>query len=401
MGRKESSDRTERISHLRQIIDQAGITHEVEAWNFDGAGTEDDPYVVLWIDDDARNPLLYGQWKKWSITAVASLSTLAVALLSSVYAGGRDGIVLEFGIGNEVFTLGVSLFVLGFALGPLLWAPLSELFGRQILYALTYGALTALNAGAAGSKNIQTLIILRFLAGAFGSSPLTGAVGVIADIFAAKDRGPAMSLFAAAPFLGPVLGPVIGGFIGETIGWRWIEGVMAIFTGVLWVVGMIAIPETYAPVLQRRRAQKLSKMTGKVYKSRGDIDRGQPTFRQVFRTSLLRPWVLLFCEPIVLLLSIYMAIIYGTLYMLLDAFPIVYQQNRGWSPGLGGLAFLGIAIGSFAAIAYSLWDNKRYSRMSDKHQGFAPPEARLPCVMLGGILVPLGFFWFACECPVP
>ncbi len=120
MGRKELSGRTHSISHLRQIIDQAGITPEIEAWKFDGAGTEDEPYIALWIDDDARNPILYGQWKNWTITALASLSTLAVALLSSVYAGGQDPIVHEFGIGGEVFTLGVSLFVLGFALGPLL-----------------------------------------------------------------------------------------------------------------------------------------------------------------------------------------------------------------------------------------------------------------------------------------
>ncbi|KAK4954009.1 hypothetical protein LTR10_008613 [Elasticomyces elasticus] len=392
-SRKDYSDgRRERISHFHHIIDQAGVTHRVEAWNFDGAGTEDNPYIVLWIDDDARNPMLYSRVKKWTITAIAALSTLAVTLLSSVYAGGREGILHEFGVGGETFTLGVSLFVLGFALGPLVWAPLSEIFGRQILYICTYGALTAFSAGAAGSKNIQALLILRFLAGAVGSSPLTGAVGVIADLFVAKERGPAMSLFAAAPFLGPVLGPCIGGFIGETVGWRWIEGVMAIFTGMLE-------PHDKRRSM-RRRAQRLRQMTGKIYRSRGDVDQGQPTFRQVFRTSLLRPWLLLFREPIVLLLSIYMAIIYGTLYMLLNAFPIVYQQGRGWSPGVGGLAFLGIAIGSFVAILFALWDNKRYGKISDRHQGFAPPETRLPCVMLGGILVPIGFFWFACRSPL-
>ncbi|KAK4890488.1 hypothetical protein LTR27_010769 [Elasticomyces elasticus] len=372
---KEYSDgRRERISHFRHIIDQAGVTNRVEAWSFDGAGTEDNPYIVLWIDDDARNPMLYSRVKKWTITAIAALSTLAVTLLSSVYAGGREGIVQEFGIGGETFNLGVSLFVLGFALGPLLWAPLSEIFGRQILYICTH------------CLSFDFWLEL---------SDLARAVGVIADLFVAKERGPAMSLFAAAPFLGPVLGPAIGGFISETVGWRWIEGVMAIFTGVLWLVGTLVIPETYAPVLQRRRAQKLSQMTGKVYRSRGDVDQGQPTFRQVFRTSLLRPWLLLFREPIVLLLSIYMAIIYGTLYMLLNAFPIVYQRGRGWSPGVGGLAFLGIAIGSFVAILFALWDNKRYGKISDQHHGFAPPETRLPCVMLGGILVPIGFFWFS------
>jgi MFS family permease len=68
--------------------------------------------------------------------------------------------------------------------------------------------LTAFNAGAAASQNITTLIVLRFLAGSFGSSPLTNAGGVIADMFPAAQRGLAMSIFAAAPFLGPVIGPI-------------------------------------------------------------------------------------------------------------------------------------------------------------------------------------------------
>jgi MFS family permease len=84
----------------------------------------------------------------------------------------------------------------------LLWAPLSELFGRQILFVTTYGGLTAFNAGAAGSNSMATLIVLRFFAGAIGSSPLTNAGGVIADMFSATERGLAMTLFAAAPFMG-------------------------------------------------------------------------------------------------------------------------------------------------------------------------------------------------------
>ncbi len=170
---------------------------------------------------------------------------------------------------------------------------------------------------------------------------------------------------------------------------------MAIFTGALWILGALFLPETYPPVILRKRAAKLSKMTGKVYRSQGDVEQGPTTFGHVFKTSLSRPWILLFREPIVLLLSIYMAIIYGTLYMLFSAFPIVYQQNRGWSAGIGGLAFLGVAVGMIFAVAYSIWDNKRYSRVSDEHGGFAPPEARLPITMIGGIAVPIGLFWFA------
>jgi hypothetical protein len=170
---------------------------------------------------------------------------------------------------------------------------------------------------------------------------------------------------------------------------------MAIFTGVLWIVGSLLIPETYPPVLLRKRAARMSQMTGKCYRSQGDVDQGPTTFSKVFSTSLLRPWILLFREPIVFLLSLYMAIIYGTLYMLFAAFPIVYQRGRGWSSGIGGLAFLGVAVGMLLAVAYSVWDNKRYVKISDKHDGFAPPEARLPPCILGGICLPIGLFWFA------
>ncbi|KAH0267824.1 MFS general substrate transporter, partial [Aureobasidium melanogenum] len=383
------------VPHWRLVFDQGLVTDEVMNWNYPGSGTEEDPYVVNWIQNDPRNPQLFSNWKKWGLTMLVAIATLAVAFVSSAYSGGIREILVEFHSSQEVGILGVSLFVLGFAIGPLLWAPLSEMFGRQILFILTYAGLTAFNAGAAGVNSMAGLIVCRFFAGAIGSSPLTNAGGVIADMFSANQRGLAMTLFAAAPFMGPVLGPIVGGFVGETIGWRWVEGVMAIFTGVLWIAGSLLIPETYPPVLLRKRAAKMSKMTGRVYRSKGDVDQGPTTFGKVFKTSLLRPWVLLFREPIVLLLSIYMAIIYGTLYMLFAAFPIVYQENRGWSPGIGGLAFLGVAVGMIGAVIYSIFDNKRYVKISNSHGGFAPPEARLPPCMLGGILLPVGLFWFA------
>lgn len=255
--------------------------------------------------------------------------------------------------------------------------------------------LTIFNAGAAGSNSAATLIVLRFLAGTFGSSPLTNAGGVISDLMSANQRGIGMSIFAAAPFLGPVIGPIVGGFVGETIGWRWVEGVMAIFTGVLWIFGTFFIPETYSPVILRRRAEKLSKMTGKVYISVLEKRQGKITPAQAFKKSLSRPWALLFLEPIVLLISIYMAIIYGTLYMLFSAFPIVFQQGRGWSQGVGGLAFLGVCVGMLMGVGYSVWDNKRYLRIEDEHDGEAPPEARLPPGIIGSVALPIGLFWFA------
>jgi MFS family permease len=272
---------------------------------------------------------------------------------------------------------------------------LSELFGRQFLFFTTYAALTAFNAGTAGAQNAWTLIILRFFAGSFGSSPLTNAGGVIADMFPAKQRGIAMALFAAAPFLGPVIGPIVGGFLGMNGGWRWVMGFLAAFSGAVWIMGSLLIPETYAPVLLRRRAEKLSKLSGKVYRSKVEIDQGKISLKESFKVALSRPWILLFREPIVFLLSLYMAIVYGTLYMMFAAFPIVYQGGRGWNQGVGGLAFLGIMVGMLLAVMYTLWDNKRYIKTQEKHNGFAPPEARLPPTLIASVTIPVGLFWFA------
>ncbi|RFU29421.1 hypothetical protein B7463_g6942, partial [Scytalidium lignicola] len=383
------------LSHWRIIIDQPGITPEVVDYPYQGSGTEEDPYQVTWIPNDPRNPQNFSFRKRWILTGVVSFTTLAVAFSSSSYTGGISEIIKQFHIGQEVAILGVSLFVLGFVLGPLLWAPFSEMYGRQYLFIFTYGGLTLFNAVAAASQNIQTLLVLRFLAGTIGSSPLTNAGGAIADLFTAKDRGIAMSIFASAPFLGPSLGPIIGGFLGQSKGWRWVQGLMGIFAGALWIFQAVTVPETYAPVLLRKRAAKLSAMTGKVYKTKKDIEDGKVTLKEAYQVALSRPWLLLIFEPIVMLLTIYMAIINGTLYMLFAAFPIVFQQVRGWNQGVGGLAFIGVMIGMIAAVGYSIWDDKRYRRLEERSDGSATPEARLPPAMVGSILIPLGMFWFA------
>lgn len=387
----------EGISHWKMITDQGVVTKDIIEWDYEGEGTEESPHVVEWIENDPRNPMTWPKTKKWIMCLAVANSVLVVSFCSSAFSGGIQQIMIEFGVSQEIVTLGVSLFVLGFALGPLLWAPFSEIYGRQLVFAGTYLAFTAFNAAVAGAPTIYGLLILRFFAAAFGSSPLTNAGGVIADLFSANERGLAMSLFSAAPFMGPVLGPIIGGFLGMTEGWRWVNGLMAIWAGVMCIVVVCLVPETYPPVLLRRRAERLSKLSGKVYRSRIDIDQGKTSLGEAFATGLKRPWILLFCEPIVLLLSLYHAIIYGILYMLFGAFPIVYRQGRGWNEGVSGLPFIAVAIGVVLAIVYVIvYDNKQYmKKVVASGVGYTTPEARLPMCIVGGIALPIGLFWFA------
>jgi MFS family permease len=162
---------------------------------------------------------------------------------------------------------------------------------------------------------VETLLILRFLGGAVGSNSLISAGAVVVDQFQPRQRGLALAYYAVTPFLGPTLGPIMGGFVGETLGWRWIEGLLAIFTGSIGIIYIFTVPETYAPVILHRRAKKLTKMTGHVYKTQIEIQQGTKTLRRIMKIALSRPWVMLCREPIVTVLSIYQAIIYATLYL--------------------------------------------------------------------------------------
>jgi hypothetical protein len=194
------------VAHFQSLLDRAPITDDIWHYQYTGDGTLDTPFIVEFIPGDSRNPVNFSTATKWTVTLLQAIATFAVTFVSTAYSAAIFDIMLEFSVSSEIAILGVSLFVLGFAIGPLLWAPLSEVYGRQIPFIITYFALTAFNAGSAAAQNIETLIICRFLSGAFGSSPLTNSGGVIADLFLPAERGLAAAIFATAPFLGPTIG---------------------------------------------------------------------------------------------------------------------------------------------------------------------------------------------------
>lgn len=170
---------------------------------------------------------------------------------------------------------------------------------------------------------------------------------------------------------------------------------MAICAGVMWITGSLMVPETYSPVILSRRAHKLTKLTGKVHVSVYEMKAGRRlTASEKIRKVLVRPWVFMIYEPIVLLISVYMAILYATLFMMLAAFPIVFGETRGWSQGISGLPFIGICIGMITGALHTIYDNKRY--LTDRRKpGNDAPEARLPPALLGASAIPVGMFWFA------
>ncbi|EKM55718.1 uncharacterized protein PHACADRAFT_256541 [Phanerochaete carnosa HHB-10118-sp] len=393
--------------------EEAGSTHSSKSEpqasqavtsKYPGTGTPDDPYVIYWDVGDPENPFNWSTKRKWAITLQMAIGTWTVSFCSSSYSGGLNAMAKELHMSQEVAILGVSLYVLGFGLGPLVFAPMSELYGRRMIFLSTYSIYTLFHLGGALGHNTATILSTRLLAGIFGSSPLTNASGVLADMWVPRDRGVVSAIYATAPFMGPVIGPIVGGWIVQTrLGWRFNFWLMFIFSVLSLVLGYFVMSETYAPALLRRRARKLSAASGQCYVSTFDTGRKMLLWQKL-RLNLKRPFIFLFTEPIVLLFALYVSIVYATLYAFFAAFPIVFQDVRGFSPGEGGLAFLGVGAGVVFGTSLAPYQNRLYWRAMDKSEtGKAPPEARLYMPMMGALMCPLGLFWFAWTSlpPVP
>lgn len=244
------------------------------------------------------------------------------------------------------------------------------------------------------AKNIGTLLVCRTIDGIAFSAPMTLVGGTFADLWKNEERGVPMAFFSAAPFIGPAIGPLIGGFTFDSLNWRWLYWLQLIFSGFCWFMITFTVPETYAPTILARRAKKMRKeQNDDRFVTEQDLDLRPLSER--LRVFLLRPFQLLFMEPIVFFISLYMSVLYGLLYMFFVAYPIIYQKGKGYSASITGLMFIPIAVGVIMSAACSPWVNKHYLTLVKKHNGKPPAEARLIPMMFSCWFIPVGLFIFA------
>lgn len=190
------------------------------------------------------------------------------------------------------------------------------------------------------------------------------------------------------------VGPLVGGFLSDAAGWRWLYWIQLILSAIVWILITFTVPETYAPTLLARRAKKMRKETGDSgYVTEQELD--TRTFSSRLIVFLIRPFQLLFRELIVLLISLYMSVLYGLLYMFFVAYPIVFQKGKGYSAGITGLMFIPLALGVICAALCAPLVNKHYLKMVHKHHGNPPAEMRLIPMMLSCWFIPMGLFIFA------
>ncbi|KAJ4354355.1 uncharacterized protein N0V89_006090 [Didymosphaeria variabile] len=355
--------------------------------------------LVGWdFQDDPLNPRNFPENRKWFIMTLISAITFLCPLTSSIFAPAVSFMNADFHNTSQILgAFAVSVFVLGFAVGPLLLGPLSEIYGRRIVLNGANVIFCAFDLGCALAPNLSALIVMRFLGGVGGSACLTVGSGVIADLFPAEQRGKAMAVYSTGILFGPVLGPILGGFIAQQAGWRWVFWVVFIASCCIASGLFILYRETNHVVILDWKTAKLRKEMNRpelqnVMTYQKDAAARSPA--TVLKQGIIRPLKMLTRSPIVFFLSIYVAFIFGLLYLLFTTITEVYITTYGWSPQLCGLAYLGLGVGFFVGLIFvARTSDATIIKLTKKH-GVYEPEYRLaPCLMFG-FFIPISFFWY-------
>jgi len=355
-----------------------------------------DKYVVDFTGfDDPMHPQNWTLKKKFILSGILATTSAFCVWGSSIFSPAIPAVGAEFGVSNLVATLGVSLYVLGFATGPLIWAPISELYGRRLPILISTFGFAVFQVAVAAAKDLQTVIICRFFGGLFAAAPLAVVGAAYADIWDNAHRGYAITIFALTVSAPALLAPIAGAFIVNSyLGWRWTEWITAIVGFVLLFVNLFYLEETYAPVVLVGKARTLRRLT-KNWGIHAKQEQIEVNFRELVEKNLSRPLRLLFTEPIVFFISLYIAFIYGMLYLLLTAYPIVFIQYHNIHGGTAYLPLIGLIVGQLIGGAMVFAFEPRYNRLMKANRGIPIPENRLPPAMIGGVLFPIGLFWFS------
>jgi len=332
--------------------------------------------------------------RRVTISAILAFTSICSTFDSAIFSASTSNVSKAFGVGIEVSSLSSTLYIIGYASGPLIWAPLSELRGRRIPIMIGMLGFGIFNTGVAVAKDLQTLMLCRFFSGIFGSCPLAVVAAVFSDIYDNRTRGTAIAMFSGTVFLGPLLAPFIGGFINMSyLGWRWTAYLPAIMGYFAFALNVLFLKESYPPVVLVDKASELRRRT-KNWGIHAKQEEIEVDLRELLVNNFSRPLRLLLTEPLILAVTVYLSFIYGLLYCFLTAYTLVFQGVYGMTPGVGGLPLFGMVVGLLIAAVCIIILSGPYNRKLDANGGVPIPEWRLPPVIVGGVLFAAGLFWF-------
>lgn len=307
--------------------------------------SREDLDLVTWDGPlDPKNPKNWSRRKRWAVTSFVSCYSFISPVTSAAIAPALNLIGDEFHVTSSVEkSLMLSVFVLAYAVGPLLLGPLSEIYGRVYVLQVSNLFFLAFNVGCGFSQSKTQMIVFRFLSGLGGSAPLSIGAGVLGDCWNAIDRGKATGIYALGPLLGPAVGPLIGGWIVERSSWRWAFWATSMFDGLIQITSLAILDETHAPTILRKKSRRMIKETGnqKLHTEYAELD---APLLICLGKNFFRPLRML-GQPILQVLGIYMAFLYGLVYLFISTFPDVWTVRYGESTGVGALNYLSLGLG--------------------------------------------------------
>ncbi|KAF2099939.1 membrane transporter [Rhizodiscina lignyota] len=371
------------LEDVEGIRDEPLARHETDVAHLMNLGEG----IVGWDSrQDPQNPLNWPAPKRRIVMALISMITFCSPLGSSIFAPGITYTMAELHETSQAIgSLMITIYLLGYALGPLFLSPLSEIYGRYIVIVISTWTFNVFLLGCGFVHSMPGLIVLRLLAGTGGSAVMAIAPAIVADLYHIERRGFAMGIVFIIQCLSPAIGPICGGFIAQQLGWRWAYWILLIASGVVTTIITFVMPECYAPTVLDRKTKRLRKELG-----RNDLRSvlALPVTKgELMKRSLIRPMKLLTRSPIVFLFSLYVATIYGMLYLCFTTIPSVYSDQYGWSIEFTGLVYISFGIGMFCSLLVIMkTSDSTMIKMRKKNGGVFEPEMRLPYTIYFAVL---------------
>ncbi|KAK5074401.1 hypothetical protein LTR64_006455 [Lithohypha guttulata] len=315
----------------------------------------EDPNLVTWDSiSDPANPHNWPRHRKWTSTVLIAAFAFIAPMASTIVAPALEDIADEFDIAErsaEEFLV-MSIFLLAFAIGPFLWGPLSEVFGRARVMQLSNLIFLLFNTVCGFAKTKQQMMAFRFLSGIGGSAPQAIGGGIVSDCFKAGERGTAVAVYSLMPFISPAIAPIIGGYATQYTTWRWAFWATSIFNLVVQIACLFLLRETFAPAILAKKAARLRQQTGN--KDLHTKWQGPDhTTKKLVMKSLIRPFIMLTTQPALQAMAFYRAYQYGLMYLVFATFPMVFEEAYNQSTGRASLNYLSLGVGFVTGLQFS------------------------------------------------
>ena len=414
LSRSKSRSATQNFTEERLEVEEELALERTKTLPIAPTKTSDGTILVDWYTtDDPANPQNWSSAKKGLTAGILCLYTFAGTSLaivsfnsgmltvspvyqaSAIVTPAQTGISEVFNVSPTASSLTLSLYVLAYGIGPLLFAPLSEIaiIGRNPVYMITFGIFVILAVPTALVRDFGGLLVLRFLQGFFGSPCLANGGATMGDLYSLINLPYALIFWVSAAYCGPALGPLLSGFAVMEKGWRWSLWEILWVAAPIFIMMMLFMPETSGPNILLRRAARLRKLTGdKRLMAQSEIDSKNLKPAAILTDALIKPLEITLKDPAIAFVNLYTALVYGIYYSFFEVFPIVYIGLYGFNAGTLGVLFTCILVACvLGAIIY--WAYLYFYLVPDiMKNGLRAQESRLVPALIASFGPPIGLF---------